>query len=143
MNPIDLLVFNAMQYIGVPYRWGGESPMGGLDCSGFVQLILSGGGVDPVGDQSAQALYDALVAGGGGVGVYGPGSVAFFGKSDKAITHVGFCISEFQMVEAAGGDSKVNTVQDAIDRRAFVRLTMIDRRKDLVAVVMPNYKFER
>ena len=35
------LINNAMNLIGVRYRWGGNSPQTGLDCSGFVRYVFN------------------------------------------------------------------------------------------------------
>jgi cell wall-associated NlpC family hydrolase len=138
MSPIDALCQYALQFVGTRYKWGGATPMGGIDCSGLVQVILQGAGIDPPGDQSAQALFNALEKT-GRLGVYGAGSIAFFGESVTKITHVAFCINEYQMVEAGGGGSHTNTMDDAIAQEAFVKLSIIKRRKDLAAMLRPNY----
>lgn len=140
MSPIEALILSAFSYIGTPYHWGGKHPSQGLDCSGLVQLILRGAGIDPPGDQNAQQYYDLLepysVVGGG---AWGPGALAFFGESVTKIKHVAFCINQYQMIEARGGDSTCLTVEDAIKKGASVQLTLIAHRKDLVAMLKPDY----
>jgi hypothetical protein len=78
--------------------------MDGMDCSGFVQEVLSAGGVDPAGDQTAQGLYNYFEKN-GSFNRYGAGSLAFFGESALKVTHVAFCVDSDFCIEAGGGGS--------------------------------------
>lgn len=130
-----------LQFLNEPYRWGGDDPMGGFDCSGFTQEALAALGLDPEGDQSADALLEHFRKPGNGVLSYGPshdtGYLAFYGKDGKA-THVAPFFDEHTIIEAGGGGSKTATLQDAIAQNAFVRLRPFSRRKDLICVVRPD-----
>ena len=66
------------------------------------------------------------------------GGLVFFGKDREDITHVGVCLDNKFMLEAGGGDSRVRTVADAKIRNAFVRISPITRRADLVSALHPN-----
>lgn len=135
---MNLLIQYALQFVGIQYKWGGAHPADGLDCSGLVQIILRSAGIDPTGDQTAQALYDAFEKN-GSYGVCAAGSLAFFGKDVTHITHVGFCLDPYRMIEAAGGGSKTVDLKSAIDSEAFVKVSLIKSRQDLVAIIKPHY----
>jgi peptidoglycan DL-endopeptidase CwlO len=51
----------AMQFLGVPYRWGGASPSG-FDCSGFVMYVFSRVGVSLPHNAAMQYGYGAPVS---------------------------------------------------------------------------------
>lgn len=127
-----------MQFVGTPYKWGG-STHDGIDCSGLVQEILMSVGMDPVGDQTAQALYDYFVTPAVKLRTRGPGALCFYGKDQHSITHVAFMVDEARIIEAGGGGSKTLSRADAERDMAFVRIRPFNRRKDLVDIVMPDY----
>lgn len=127
----------AMAFLGVPYRWGGENPITGFDCSGFVQELLRSIGMDPPGDQTAQALFDAFKE--CEAEMISEGCLLFFGKSNRQITHVAFALNRYLMIEAGGGGHLTLTEKDAAAQNAFIRMRPITNRSDLVGFLLPKY----
>ena len=138
MTNIQIATAEAFHYRGRPYIWMGDGSAkywGGVDCSGFVQLVLDVVGLDPKGDQTAQALFNAYKVKKTDARL--EGCLLFFGKSTSDIHHVAYCLSPAYMIEAGGGNSKCTTVAIANEMNACVKVSKISRRSDLVAVVNP------
>src|SRR5262249_52947311 len=74
----------ARRLLGIPYRWGGDSPAGGFDCSGLVRYVYAHFGLDL--PHSTYADFDL----GRRVprGALRPGDLVFF----DGIGHVGMYI---------------------------------------------------
>jgi len=87
----------SMQFLNVPYLWGGKTLMG-IDCSGFVQIVFSIAGFSVPRDASEQALigenidFDKLLS----------GDLAFFSNENNNIVHVGICLGENKIIHASG-----------------------------------------
>jgi len=135
----------AYSFLGTPYRWGGDDPLTGIDCSGLALEVLKAAGIYRGSfDTTAQGLYSDLLQKGFAEETKQPDvlCLAFYGKSDKEITHVGICVSPTHMIEAGGGGSKVIDIKSASDANAFVRIRPIDSRSDIVAILKPKYSWE-
>lgn len=140
-HPVQLLRDYALRFVGIHYKWGGNNPLTGMDCSGFIQILLASVGEDPPGDQTAQALYNYFSSNGHATwNHYSMGALAFFGESATKITHVGMLLDQYRMIEAAGGNSRTQTRTDAEDKGAFVKISLLSRRSDLVAILKPYYR---
>jgi len=134
----QLLYDYAMSFVGQPYKWGGSNPISGFDCSGLVQEVLMAVGMDIPGDQNAQAFYNHFSERGHD-GVKGLGALVFYGSSEGQITHIAMMVDGHHCVGANGGGSKTTSVGAADVADAFVKVRPYDYRKDMIAVIMPNY----
>ena len=119
-------------YVGMWYKWGGESPLG-FDCSGLAcEYLKSLGIMARRSDSTAQGMANVLPRHTRIHTCYA-GDLAFYGKSNVDITHVEICISRYLAIGASGGGSKTLTVADAIRDRAFIKVRpiIVGREKDL------------
>jgi cell wall-associated NlpC family hydrolase len=127
----------AKSFLGTHYVYGGNTKLSGLDCSGLVCEILRSAGVIGSEDLSAQLLYNRFCV--DTSKIEKAGALAFYGKSHSQITHVGFHIDRYRIIEAGGGDSNTKSFQDALRDGACVRIRPVRYRKDYVASLMPSY----
>jgi hypothetical protein len=88
------MVALSKRFLGLPYLWGGTSPLG-FDCSGFVQLIYKMGGIPILRDADIQFEGSGLVP--VAAGDEAAGDLVFFGKN---IGHVGMMISAEEFINA-------------------------------------------
>ncbi len=82
----------AMQYLGIPYVWGGASPSG-FDCSGLTMYVYAQMGVYLPHSAAAQLYSGTPVS----YSQLAPGDLVFFGSP---ISHVGIYIGGGSMIHA-------------------------------------------
>ncbi len=97
----------ALQYLGVPYVWGGASPATGFDCSGFVMFVYAQLGVSLPHNAAAQYGYGTPVP----RDQLQPGDLVFF----DGLGHVGLYIGNGQFVHAphTGDVVKISSLSDS------------------------------
>ena len=123
------IINNCKKYLGKPYVWGGESMLeGGYDCSGFVWNVLKDSDIN-ITRTTAQGLFNKFALNSDVVDV---GTLLFFGKSTKNISHVAICAGDGLMYESIG--NKKNNKNNV---GKGVTLSKMTRRKDFVAARKP------
>jgi cell wall-associated NlpC family hydrolase len=98
------LVLNAMGFLGVPYKFGGNSAETGFDCSGFVRAVFeeSVGKVLPRrADEQAAATQPIERT------ELKPGDLVFFNTMRRAFSHVGIYVGDGKFIHSPRAGSTV------------------------------------
>ena len=93
-----------MQYLGVPYLWGGASPTTGFDCSGLVMYVYAQLGIVLPHFAAAQFGFGVPVP----RDQLQPGDLVFFDN----LNHVGISLGGNEFVDAphTGDVVKISTI---------------------------------
>ncbi len=114
----DIAARTAERFVGIPYRWGGDNVVEGMDCSGFVRAVYNLCGLSiprtsrdqyRAGDAvSRQDLQD--------------GDLVFFGASADKINHVGIYVGGGKFVHAPrrGEEIRVTSVDENYFDKRYV-----------------------
>lgn len=120
------LIMNAMSLIGLSYRFGGNSPTQGLDCSGFMQYIFkrsmgitlprTSAEMATVGQQVDRANLK-------------PGDMVFFSTSGRRISHVGMYIGNDRFIHAprTGRNIEITSLSSNYWNSKYVTARRVDR----------------
>jgi len=95
----DKILRTADSFIGVPYRWGGESAEEGFDCSGFTMTVYRLNGLDLPRSSRSQWTVGMPVSRAN----LQKGNLVFFHTSASGkISHVGIYVGNGQFIHAPG-----------------------------------------
>jgi len=111
----------------IPYKWGGNDPIEGFDCSGLILEILQSVGLISHGvDMTADDLYKKYQS--NTVEHAHTGCLLFWLNTSGRATHVEMAVDKYYTVGAAGGNSSTLTRDDAARQDAFIRMRPIEYR---------------
>ena len=105
---VKTVLQRAFSLLGTPYRWGGNSPDSGFDCSGLVGYVFRTIGIDLPRVSRAMADEGTKVA---SRDALAEGDLVFFGRRGH-IDHVGYYIGEGKFLHAprTGRDVTVSSL---------------------------------
>ena len=113
------LLSEAERWIGVPYKWGGQS-MDGVDCSAFVGNVYKAVGINLPRTSTQQ--YETISK---KVDTPKIGDLVFFTFTSSPISHVGMYVGNNKFIHAS--TSKGVVVQELNDRPYSQKLVGIKR----------------
>ena len=117
-NKASELVVNAMGFLGVPYKRGGNTVETGFDCSGFVRAMYeqSIGLILPRrAEQQAAATQNIDRTD------LQPGDLVFFNTMRRAFSHVGIYVGEGKFIHSPkpGAEVRVESMNQSYWRHRF------------------------
>lgn len=106
-SDMDELTEYALSLTGTPYKYGGNSPQSGFDCSGFVghvfkrkmgkSLPRSSSEISRVGTAQKQEMLK-------------PGDLVFYNTLNKSYSHVGIYLGDRQFIHSPSSGKVVSIV---------------------------------
>jgi cell wall-associated NlpC family hydrolase len=109
-NRAQEILINAMSLTGIKYKYGGDNPTSGFDCSGFVRYVFS---------QAANLTLPPTARAISQIGKtvkkdeLQPGDLVFFNTLKSAFSHVGIYVGNNKFIHAprAGSAVRVESMQ--------------------------------
>lgn len=108
----------AERFVGIPYRWGGENVIDGMDCSGFVRAVYNLCGLSiPRTSRDQYKAGEPVVK-----DDLRDGDLVFFGSSEDTINHVGIFVGGSRFVHAPkrGEDIRATSIDESYFEKRFI-----------------------
>ena len=124
------LVFDAMGFLGVPYRSGGTNAATGFDCSGFVRSMFerSVGKVLPRRASEQAAATEKIDK-----QDLKPGDLVFFNTMRQTFSHVGIYVGDNKFIHSPkpGQQVRVDDMRQAYWERRFTGARRVENKSEL------------
>lgn len=118
LNSAQDLASAALDLIGIRYKWGGNTPATGLDCSGLVRYVfqqVTGVTLPRTAKDMSQLGEQVDIAG------LQPGDLVFFNTRRFAFSHVGIYLGDNRFVHAPrrGREVEIATLDSSFWQKRF------------------------
>ncbi|TWI53767.1 cell wall-associated NlpC family hydrolase [Pseudomonas duriflava] len=117
----DDVLFRALGLVGTPYRYGGNTPAGGFDCSGLINFVYQ----DVMGIRLPRTTHDMINLNTPSVARASlqPGDLVFFATAGgKQVSHAGIYVGEGRFVHApsSGGTVRLDSLDSRYWQKAYL-----------------------
>ena len=115
------VLFRALGLVGTPYRWGGNTPDSGFDCSGLIKYVYN----DAAGISLPRTTREMIVMQAQNIGQdkLQTGDLLFFATNGGSqVSHAGIYVGEGRFVHApaTGGTVKLDSLNKAYWQKAYL-----------------------
>ena len=115
------VLFRALGLVGTPYRWGGNTPDSGFDCSGLIGYVYR----DVAGIQLPRSTREMIAMGAPNVGLSAlqSGDLVFFATNGGGqVSHAGIYVGEGRFVHAprTGGTVRLDSLSNSYWQRSYL-----------------------
>ena len=115
------VLFRALGLVGTPYRWGGNTPDSGFDCSGLIKYVYN----DAAGISLPRTTREMIVMRAQSIGQdkLQTGDLLFFATNGGSqVSHAGIYVGEGRFVHApaTGGTVKLDSLSKAYWQKAYL-----------------------
>jgi cell wall-associated NlpC family hydrolase len=118
----DDVLFRAIGLVGTPYRWGGNTPDSGFDCSGLIGYVYR----DAAGISLPRTTRDMIVMRAPNVDINAlqSGDLVFFATNGGSqVSHAGIYVGEGRFVHApsTGGTVRLDYLSSSYWAKAYLQ----------------------
>jgi Cell wall-associated hydrolases (invasion-associated proteins) len=118
MNPTEILLSFALQYVGIPYKYGGLDTTG-MDCTGFVGQVFKRFNVETPRRARDFVNFGQPVP----IEEIRPGDILLFKFKHKFVDHVGIYLGDGMVIHSA---SKRGVVVDSLK---YIKKNLVGARR--------------